>query len=616
MASIAGVFGAGVSPGAGRPAVAAPNVTSRSTAGTSIETPVGSQEGADHSSPGREVCPLALQESSTAPEVPVPPDAHFRCLGRGGVNLVHTASNVISPQAQKWAQSLVSRIGAKIPPVAAPRSRNVLLVHLDGVPKALLDEAIVAGRMPFVGRLVRSGAFHLDDAFWGAPTSTPFFQAGLLYGLQHPNLPGYSWFDRELGRKVQMNTPSDALAVDVRLRGLGRMSLLDGGGHTYFSLFQAGAANRLCMSTLGSYKLMARSFSSEMEGLLPARTRSAWDFLRSFGMESWLAAREVLAWSAALRDWRHEASFLLSRILLQRLGWSFAFTKSLVDLVRGVPFIYLVYGNYDEVAHRRGPRSALALEELYRVDHTLARLYAVARAAPTPYDVVLVSDHGHVESLPLEQRQGRRLEAVLLEGPPATLSADVTRGLLDGRAPLPSVLPAREPFTPVVIEAGNFAHVYLSGEPAPMEARELLARHGDVLARATRNRDIGMVAVRRGAHAVVIVGEGVYGPDDLERAPLDSEFSRRAVADFLLGLPRMATAGDLVLFGQPVRRGATVGFAWEFGSHGGLTRTEANSLVCWPADARLDLGGLGHCSRLHERLAEAYLDPAPRRVVL
>jgi hypothetical protein len=49
-----------------------------------------------------------------------------------------------------------------------------------------------------------------------------------------------------------------------------------------------------------------------------------------------------------------------------------------------------------------------------------------------------------------------------------------------------------------------------------------------------------------------------------------------------------------------------VGFAWEFGSHGGLTRTETRSTVCWPSDAPMDLSGLSHCTRLHQRLAEAY----------
>jgi hypothetical protein len=158
----------------------------------------------------------------------------------------------------------------------------------------------------------------------------------------------------------------------------------------------------------------------------------------------------------------------------------------------------------------------------------------------------------------------------------------------------------------VVIESGNFAHVYLTREHTPLEASELLAHHREVLARASRHPDIGIVALRRGDSAVALVKGGVYGPDEIRGAPLAEEFSKRAVADFLRELPHLRTAGDLVLFGDAVEPGATVGFAWEFGSHGGLTKTETRSVVCWPSDAPVDLSGLSHCVRLHERLSEVY----------
>jgi hypothetical protein len=65
-----------------------------------------------------------------------------------------------------------------------------------------------------------------------------------------------------------------------------------------------------------------------------------------------------------------------------------------------------------------------------------------------------------------------------------------------------------------------------------------------------------------------------------------------------------------VLYGQAVKQGGTVGFAWEFGSHGGLTRTETSSVVCWPRDLPADLSGLGHVTQLHERLSEVYREGA------
>jgi hypothetical protein len=286
------------------------------------------------------------------------------------------------------------------------------------------------------------------------------------------------------------------------------------------------------------------------------------------------------------------------------LGWGLACSRAFIDMVRGVPAIYLVFGNFDEVAHRRGPLSRQATDELFGADRALEELYAMAKIADEPYDVVLVTDHGHVDSVPFEKRGGRKLKSYLLDEEPVHLPEEVRSALCDGRELPHANGPPRD--EPVVIEAGNFAHVYLSRGKKPLESLELLSRHSNVLARAVNSPEIGIVAVRRGDSAVAIIGGGVYGPREIDRSPLASEFSRQAVSDLLRELPRMPTAGDLVLYGEAMERGGTVGFAWEFGSHGGLTRAETDSVVLWPADAPLDLRGLTHSTYLHEKLSEVY----------
>jgi hypothetical protein len=273
-------------------------------------------------------------------------------------------------------------------------------------------------------------------------------------------------------------------------------------------------------------------------------------------------------------------------------------------MVRGVPAIYVVYGNYDEVAHRRGPFSPQARAELLRIDRDLAALYTMGRSVEVPYDLYLMADHGHVDSIPVERRQGQRLRALLLEGPHVEPTETLRRGLLDGR-PV-RVAGERREDEPVVIEAGNFAHVYLTRGREPLEAMDLLTRFPAVLARADRCEDIGIAMVRRGDSAVALVGGEVYGPEEIDRAPLAAEFSKRAVADMLRELPRMKTAGDLVLYGESVTPTGTVGFAWEWGSHGGLTKIETESALLWPANGPVDLSGLSHCAQLYQRFSEAY----------
>lgn len=513
----------------------------------------------------------------------------------------------VRPHLRDWARDAIGQIGRRLDRPRPPtrRERKLLIVHLDGVPRRLLEELVQNGEMPFLASLVRSGAYNLDTAFWGSPASTPFFQAGLLYGLRHPNLPAYSWYDRELGRKVRMNAPKDTLAIEQRLGLLAQEdSLLEGGGTAYLSLFRANAENRLSMSSLADWRSVLKTAPESFRNIRAAPRQSVGTYLRGVVGDLWESAHDVWGWVRQVKDWRHEPQYLLNRFFLISLVWNLARTRAEIDMVAGVPAIYLVYGNYDEVSHRRGPFSPQARRELRRVDSALEELYAIGHSVEQPYDIYLLTDHGHVDSTPFEKRQSQKLERYLLEGEAPPLPADLERGLLDGRQVGTDGAAALD--EPVVIEAGNFSHVYLSRGKAPLEALELLARHRNVLARAVSQPDIGIVAVRRGDSAVAIVGGGVYGPDEIDRAPLPVEFSRAAVADLLRELPHMATAGDLVLYGQAVTKTGTVGFAWEFGSHGGLTRIETDSVICWPSEAPLDLSALGHCTQLHERLSEVY----------
>lgn len=513
---------------------------------------------------------------------------------------------LITPQMQAWAKASLSRIGKRVPRLQDRRKRKMVVIHLDGVPKSVLEAAVADGTMPFFSRLVRSGAYHLDSAFWGSPASTPCFQAGLLYGIRHPNLPAYNWFDRELGRSVRMNAPADALQIEARLNARCGQSLFGDGGTSYLSLFQGQASNRLCMSALAEVKTVARTFvQDQLRHSSTVRHQHPMSFFWQVVRETARSGVDAFRWWRRVRDLRHEKEFFLNRFFLITLLWELAHSRTLIDMVRGVPSIYLVFGNFDEVAHRRGPFSEQAKRELVRADRAFQELYAMSRTLDEPYDLFFVTDHGHVDSAPFERRIGQRLEKFLIEGKPVPLPDELRRGLLDGRDPLP--MPRAFPRDPpVVIEAGNFSHVYLTRQKQALEARELLAMFPDVVARAARQPDIGIVALRRGDSAVAIIQGGVYAPHEIEGAPLASEFSKRAVADLLTELPRMPTAGDLVLYGEATHRGGTVGFAWEFGSHGGLTRTETDSVVCWPADAPVDLRGLGHCVQLHEKLSEVY----------
>ena len=81
-------------------------------------------------------------------------------------------------------------------------------------------------------------------------------------------------------------------------------------------------------------------------------------------------------------------------------------------MIRGTRAVYVDYVDYDEVAHHAGCLRPESLAALDRLDHVLACLEEVAAAAPRPYRLVILSDHGQSQGAIFADRYGVDLAAV------------------------------------------------------------------------------------------------------------------------------------------------------------------------------------------------------------
>jgi hypothetical protein len=85
------------------------------------------------------------------------------------------------------------------------------------------------------------------------------------------------------------------------------------------------------------------------------------------------------------------------------------------DMYAGVPSAYATFVGYDEVAHHSGVESEDAFDTLQKLDRQLGRLETVARDAPRPYHLVVLSDHGQTEGATFKQRYHKTLEDLIKE---------------------------------------------------------------------------------------------------------------------------------------------------------------------------------------------------------
>ena len=134
-----------------------------------------------------------------------------------------------------------------------------------------------------------------------------------------------------------------------------------------------------------------------------------------FLLELGVGLYDFQRWCRRIHSTRFEWRFLYMRLFVAVVAREMSTHGAILDILRGVPVIYLDYLGYDEYAHRRGPDSELALYNLHGIDEAIGKIVRAARAVPEyGYDLYVFSDHGQVATTPFERVTGRDLHAFVL----------------------------------------------------------------------------------------------------------------------------------------------------------------------------------------------------------
>jgi Type I phosphodiesterase / nucleotide pyrophosphatase len=538
----------------------------------------------------------------------------------------------------RFVQGLVKRV---LRPVAAKGlrareqpawGRRLLLLHLDGVGQKQLEHAMESGLAPNIQKLLQDGSSKLSSCRAGAPTSTPAFQAGLLYGSTG-KVPGYTWFDKRLGREMRMDRAADARLLEGELAAAGEPLLSR--GSVYCSIFSGGARTRRWalsgwneslssegLQDLGKAPWAALGRDALASALVHSAT--AGRIAGALGMDFASGLIETARWVGGVGSLQHEPQFLFHRVLTECLFAEFTANSCVIDIARGTPIIYACFIGYDEYAHRRGPYSNLAMLKLFELDRMLGRIIAAARALPElKYELYLFSDHGQAATVPAEQVLGESLgEHLLADGATAGSSAVAFGGAGGGETAaaaararwlrrmskaLPGVLSksalawarhsshaldaghpgyARGPL--LIVPAGDIAHLYSTKTKTPMREPELRARHPGLLERCAHSPAIGFTLVRGEHGPIALRGDARLPIDKPEGAlELNRIVGHPLAATYARDLLRIDRAGDVILLGTAAEgakgKAAAVAFPWEFGSHGGIAPDQLDIFMVHPA---------------------------------
>jgi hypothetical protein len=519
---------------------------------------------------------------------------------------------------------------ARMPPAPTAPTRRFVVIQICGCSHEVLREALARRRMPALARLLRAGALGLHSIPSGLPTSTPAFQAGLMYGGP-VDVPAFEFLDKRTGTYRWFPRPWDAAAVEAAHAQRGQGILR--GGRTYGCVFGGGADDTVLTF---AHLLRPHAFWGRMgvRALLVPCLVVAWLVVRMSVVTLW----ELLAWAArALRSFslgHRVASFRRMAMRLLVGGWlrELLTLGVTVDLYAGVPALYVNFVDYDVAAHELGPRHRQAFRALRGIDRSIGRLARVVRRVKElGYDLFVLSDHGQIPSVPFRDvmRGTSVAEAILGCFEPEAAAGPAARPT--SATPAPDTMVPKTAFWPFsgwgqrnlaverpvrkrnavwdgdvcIVPAGPNVNVYLIHTKERVLAEEIESRYAGALARLSRHAAIGFV-LTRDAEGPVCYHRGVVHrvppPSGPTGCPLFDRPDRDIVVRGLQDLLSMPSSGDVILYGHYAAAGC-VNFLDERGSHAGPSEAELYAFLAAPRHVAFDFRAVTRARDLHPLFA-------------
>ena len=479
------------------------------------------------------------------------------------------------------------------------KPKGLVIVHVDGLGYDYLLKALEQRRMPFLQQLIDDEGYEPLRYRCGLPSTTPFCQAGILYG-DNTEIPSFRWLDKQSG-------------VIVSFGGFSSFKYV---AHKYFQncepLTSGGAAIATCYpaASHAAYRIGYREHGHSLQGqdFSQRRVLKSWA-LNPIHLLDWFRRGLWQIWKANVRYWNtrlrgrpaakmYVISDMLEEILLHQLT-RFAAIQAMEE---NYPVIYAAFYAYDETAHAFGPEADYSFRVLRHVDNTIRRIADKRHHdAPTgrDYELVILSDHGQVESVPYYREYGRHFGDIVAEWLPSFEIEEhkgkrITRkGAIDGHLAL--------------TYSGALAHFYFKDISWRLQHDEIEERFPGLIEKAASTPGIAFALTRNGSRDVITTESAQikFNGDDKLSRPAQAMLGRydepRIIARQLRKLNSFERSGDLILFGKFTDH-HQINFEDQVGGHGSIGGAQLFPFILAKREWKFDTTDITCASDLYRPL--------------
>ncbi len=441
--------------------------------------------------------------------------------------------------------------------------KGLVVVHLDGLSHGRLGLALERGHMPFVKTLIEKEGYEGLSYRCGVPSTTPFAQAGILYG-DNSEIPSYRWWDKEAGLLVVFGSGSTFSRVADRYFA-GRQPLTAGGA-CIAALYRAGATDRFGPPYEERHRPDQHDAGGRVIAAFLLNPVTLYFWIRHGGLALFRIASEYLRARFSRR--RTADVFIIADIYHEVVVHHLTRFALLQAMDEGVPTIYACFYTYDEASHAFGPTDPNTLRVLRHIDSTIRLAGAKRRGnrAGVDYEVVVLSDHGQVETIPFVSADGETLGRKIARFLPDHAVTE-HRGLAfapEGAEPVGRV---------EITYSGGLAHVYFAHVAGRLDASAVQSRYPGLAERVADLAGVGLVMVKDRDGGSLLTRDGRFplaSPPASETKALLERFDEPEVlAAQLRRLNSFERSGDLVVFGA-YDGNKQVNFEDQVGGHGSV----------------------------------------------
>lgn len=470
--------------------------------------------------------------------------------------------------------------------------RGLVVIHVDGLSEARLRTAVDQGHMPFVSRLIRDEKYEVLPYRCGVPSTTPFAQAGILFG-DNSEIPSYRWWDKEAGVLVVFGSGSTFGRVAGRYF-TGRKPLTEGGA-CIAALYRAGATDRFGPKYEERHRPDQPDAGGRAIAAFLLNPVSLYYWIRHGGLALFEIASEYLQARFAHR--RPAEVYVLADVYHEVLVHHLTRFALLQAMDEGLPTIYSCFYTYDEAAHAFGPTDPNTLRVVRHIDSTIRLACARRRAnrAGRDYDVVILSDHGQIETTPFAAMHGRSLGRFVSELLPHHVVTEHRGGVV---GPLGPPAEGRVELT----YSGGLAHLYFADLAGRLDTEALDAKFPGLVSGLAAIEGVGITMLKGPDGGVLVTRDGRFSlrrPLDPQTAAVLEKYDAPDVlAEQLRRLNGFERSGDVVMFGA-YDGSVQVNFEDQVGGHGSIGGDQLHPFVLARKEWGCDTSAVTNSSQLY-----------------